>query len=279
MIAKNGNVEVYYEVLGTKTPPILLIEGIGYSSWMWFRQRQDMAPRRQIVAFDNRGVGRSSSPPGAYAMKDFVDDMQAVVEAAGIERLYVLGVSMGGMIAQEYYFAHRDRVRGLVLSNTNYGKGSVLPSQEVLKILSTSASGQFDYEGLVNRMKPATSKRFSEGKKQEFDELVKMRLAIGDDAKGYMGQLMGVASFDSHERLAEIKVPTLIITSDEDIVVPPENAAELHRRIPNSRLLVFKGAGHLLCVERYSDYDRQVLAFADEVESGRFSRTEPQQLV
>ena len=279
MIAKNGNVEIYYEVLGTKTPPVLLIEGIGYSSWMWFRQKQDMAPRRQIVAFDNRGVGRSSSPPGAYAMKDFVEDMQEVVEAAGIEKLYVLGVSMGGMIAQEYYFAHRDRVRGLILSNTNYGKGSVLPSQEVLKILSTSASGQFDYEGLVNRMKPAASKRFSEGKKEEFDELVKMRLAIGDDAKGYMGQLMGVASFDSHERLQEIQVPTLIITSDEDIVVPPENAAELHRRIPNSRLLVFRGAGHLLCVERYADYDSQVLAFVDAVESGRFSRTEPQQFV
>ena len=94
-----------------------------------------------------------------------------------------------------------------------------------------------------------------------------------------MGQLMAVASFDSHERLGEISVPTLIMTSEEDIVVPPENAAELHRRIPRSRLVVFREAGHLLCVERYSDFDRQVLAFVDEVESGTFSRTEPQQLV
>jgi len=279
LIVKNGNVEIYYDVLGTKTPPILLVEGIGYSSWMWFRQKLDMAPRRQIVTFDNRGVGRSSSPPGAYAMKDFVDDIQAIVDDAGIDNMYVLGVSMGGMIAQEYYFSHRDRVCGLVLSNTNFGKGSVLPSQEVLKILSTSASGQFDYEGLVNRMKPAASKLFSEGKKEEFDEVVKTRLAIGDDAKGYMGQLYAVAGFDSHERLPTIQVPTLVITSDEDIVVPPENAAELHRSIPKSRLLVFRGAGHLLCLERYSDYDRQVLAFVDEVESGTFKRTEPQQFV
>jgi proline-specific peptidase len=279
LIAKNRDADVFYEVHGTKTPPILLIEGIGYSSWMWFRQKEDMAPRRQIVVFDNRGVGRSSSPPGAYAMKDFVEDIQAVVEQAGIEKMYVLGVSMGGMIAQEYYFSHRERVCGLVLSNTNYGKGSALPSQEVLKILSSSASGQFDYEGLVNRMKPAASKRFSEGRKEEFDQLVKTRLSIGDDAKGYMGQLMAVAGFDSHERLSGIQVPTLIITSEEDVVVPPENAAELHRRIPQSKLLVFREAGHLLCVERYADFDRQVLAFVDEVESGTFARVEPQQLV
>ena len=279
MIAKNGNVEVYYEVLGMKTPPILLIEGIGYSSWMWFRQKEDLAPKRQMVIFDNRGVGKTSSPPGAYSMKDFVEDIEAVVNAAGIEKMYVLGVSMGGMIAQEYYFSHREKVCGLILSNTNFGKGSVLPSQEVLKILSSSASGQFNYEGLVNRMKPAASKKFSEGRREEFDELVNRRLAIGDDAKGYMGQLMAVASFDSHERLSDIQVPTLIITSEEDIVVPPENAAELHRRVPNSRLLFFGGAGHLLCVERYADYDRQLLAFVDEVEAGRFSRTEPQQFV
>ena len=126
--------ELWYEVLGTKTPPILLIEGIGYSSWMWLRQRQELPRLRQFVIFDNRGVGRSSSPAGAYTMKDFADDIQAIVEQAGIDTLYVLGVSMGGMIAQEFYFAHRDKVRGLILSNTNHGKGSVLPSQEVLKI-------------------------------------------------------------------------------------------------------------------------------------------------
>ncbi|HYB75678.1 MAG TPA: alpha/beta fold hydrolase, partial [Nitrososphaerales archaeon] len=86
---------------------------------------------------------------------------------------------------------------------------------------------------------------------------------------------MAVASFDSHERLGEISVPTLIMTSEEDIVVPPESAAELYRRIPGSRLVVFREAGHLLCVERYSDFDRRVLAFVEEVESGTFSRSKP----
>jgi pimeloyl-ACP methyl ester carboxylesterase len=279
LIAKNKDVEIYYEILGTKTPPILMIEGIGYSSWMWFKQKMDLAPKRQMVTFDNRGVGKSSSPAGAYTMKDMAEDMHAVVENAGIEKMYVLGVSMGGMIAQEYYFSHGERVSGLILSNTNYGKGSVLPSQEVLKILSTSSSGQFNYEGLVGRMKPATSKHFSEEKKEEFDELVYARLANGDDARGYMGQLYAVAGFDSHERLAQIQAPTLIITADEDIVVPPENATELHRRIPRSKLLVFKGAGHLLCFERFSDYDRRVLAFVDEIESGTFTRVEDTELV
>jgi len=279
LIAGNKDVQIYYEILGTKTPPILMIEGIGYSNWMWFKQRLDLAPKRQMVTFDNRGVGKSSSPAGAYTMKDMVEDMQAVVEDAGIEKMYVLGISMGGMIAQEYYFSHRERVSGLILSNTNYGKGSVLPSQEVLKILSSSSSGQFNYDGLVERMKPATSRHFSEEKKGEFDELVKIRLANGDDAKGYMGQLYAVSGFDSRGRLPQIQAPTLIITADEDIVVPPENATELHRRIPRSKLLVFKGAGHLLCIERFSDYDRRMLAFVEEIESGAFARVEDPEFV
>jgi len=279
MIAKNGDVELWYEVLGTRTPPILLIEGIGYSSWMWLRQRQDLPSKRQIVIFDNRGVGKSSSPAGAYSMKDFVEDIQAIVDQARIDTMFVLGVSMGGMIAQEYYFAHRERVRGLILSNTNYGKGSVLPSQEVLKILSTSSSSQFNYEGLVERMKPAASKRFFEENRDEFEELVRTRLATGDDAKGYMGQLYATAGFGSVDRLAEMDVPTLVITSDGDMVVPPANAEELHRRIPRSKLLLFKGAGHLLCVERHSDFDEQLLAFVDEVESGKFERRDQPELV
>jgi 3-oxoadipate enol-lactonase len=246
---------------------------------MWYGQRRDLPPRRQIVLFDNRGVGKSSSPPGAYSMHDFVEDIEKVVQDAGIGRLYVFGVSMGGMIAQEYYFAHSERVCGLILSNTNYGKGSTLPSQEVLKILATSSSGQFNYEGLVDRMKPAVSAGFFKDKKDEFDDIVRMRLAVGDDAKGYMGQLYAVASFDSHERLSGIDVPTLIMTSEGDIVVPPENATELHRCIPRSRLLVFKRAGHLLCVERSEDYDRKLLEFVDDVESGKFARTEAPEFV
>jgi len=279
LIAKNGDVEIYYEVLGTKEPPILLIEGIGYSSWMWHRQKQDLAPRRQIILFDNRGVGKSSSPPGGYSMHDFVEDIERVVEEARVGRFYLLGVSMGGMIAQEYFFSHGQKVCGLILSNTNYGKGSTLPGQDVLQILAQSSSGQFNFDGLVARMKPAVSAGFFMDHREEFDDIVRMRLAVGDDAKGYMGQLQGVAGFDSHDRLARINVPTLVVTSGEDIVVPPPNATELHRCIPKSRLLVFKGAGHLLCVERSGDFDREVLSFVDEVESGTFERTEAPEFV
>ena len=274
MIAKNGSIEIFYEVLGTREPPVLLIEGIGYSSWMWAKQVLDLPRKRQMVVFDNRGVGRSSSPAGAYSMKDMAEDVQAVVEAAKIEKCYVLGVSMGGMIAQEYYFSHRDRVAGLVLSNTNYGAGSTLPSKEVLAILSSTASTAFNFEGLTQRMRPALSKRFVERHASNFEDLVNLRLNVGDDAKGYMGQLYAVAGFASHERLSDIHVPTLVITAEEDAIVPPANSYELHARIPSSRLLVFKDAGHLLCVERSDDFDREVMRFVDEAEAGSFSRAE-----
>ena len=239
---------------------------------MWYRQIEELPKQLKLVVFDNRGVGRSSSPPGAYSMNDFVEDIQSIVRDAGLQNLYVLGVSMGGMIAQEYYLTHKENVKGLILSNTNYGKGSVLPSAQVLKTLSEGASAAFTFEGISERMKGAFSERFTKEERDEFDQLVRKRLAIGDDAKGYMGQLYAVVAFDSYKRLGEISAPTLVITGEKDIVVPPENAFELHKMIPNSRLVVFKGAGHALCIERFRDFDQRVLSFIEEVESGRFHR-------
>lgn len=279
MIAKSGDAEIWYDVLGSRRPSILAIEGIGYSSWMWTKQVQDLPRTRQFVIFDNRGVGRSSSPQGPYSMKQLADDVQAVADAARLERFYILGVSMGGMVAQEYYFSHPERVAGLILSNTNYGKGSTLPGQEVLRILSSTASSAFNFEGLGERMRPAVSKRFIAERREEFDEVVRTRLAIGDDAKGYLGQLYAVAGFDSHGRLPGIRVPTLLTTAEEDLVVPPENSYEMHRRVPASRLVVLRDAGHLSLIERSDAFDRQLLRFIDEVESGTFQRAESPELV
>jgi pimeloyl-ACP methyl ester carboxylesterase len=273
MIVRNGDVEIYYEVLGSG-PALLAIEGIGYSMWMWDRQVEELPKRLKLVVFDNRGVGKSSSPPGAYSMSDFVEDIECIVSEASLQSFYVLGVSMGGMIAQEYYFSHREKVKGLILSNTNYGKGSVLPSSEVLKVLAGSAATGFTFEGLSERMKWAFSERFLKENRNQFDQLVRKRLTIGDDAKGYMGQLYAGASFDSHERLGGISVPTLVITGDKDIVVPPENASELHRMIPNSRLLVLRDAGHALCIERSRDFNRLVMSFIEDAESGKFHRVD-----
>jgi len=278
-IAKNGSVEVYYEIFGSGPATLLLIEGIGYSRWMWDGQIEELPQQLKLVVFDNRGVGKSSSPPGPYSMNDFAEDIQSIVREAGLQNLYVLGVSMGGMIAQEYYFAHRENVKGLILSNTNYGKGSVLPSAQVLKTLSEGASAGFTFEGISERMRGAFSERFTTEDKDKFDQLVRRRLAIGDDAKGYMGQLYAVAAFDSYKRLGEIGVPTLVITGDKDIVVPPENAFELHKMIPSSRLVVFKDAGHALCIERSRDFNRRVVSFIEEVESGRFHRIDSPEML
>jgi pimeloyl-ACP methyl ester carboxylesterase len=273
-IARNGSVEVYYEIFGSGRATLLLIEGVGYSSWMWDRQIEELPQQLKLVVFDNRGVGKSSSPPAPYSPNDFVEDTQSVVRNAGLQNFYMLGLSMGGNIAQEYYFQHRENVKGLILSNTNYGKGSALPSAQVLKILSEGASYGLTFEGISERMKWAFSERFFKEEKNEYDQIVRRRLALGDDAKGYMGQAYAAAAFDSHERLGEIRVPTLVITSDKDIVVPPENAFELHRMIQNSRLVVFKGAGHAVCIERFRDFNRRVVSFIDEVESGRFHRVD-----
>ena len=119
MIAHADEADLYYEVSGAGSPTLVLVNGVGDPLEGWASQTADfLAAGLRVVSFDNRGVGRSSQPPGPYTSAQMAADLHAVVRAAGLDGFHLAGVSMGGVIAQEYALAHPANLRSLVLANT-----------------------------------------------------------------------------------------------------------------------------------------------------------------
>ena len=121
----NG-VKLYYEIHGTGEP-LLLIEGLGYASWSWFRQIEVLSDSYGVVCFDNRGVGKSDKPDIPYSIELMADDVARLLESLSIEKAHILGVSMGGYIAQKLAINYPQKVKSLVLGCTSFGGSQSIP--------------------------------------------------------------------------------------------------------------------------------------------------------
>lgn len=267
MKAQINGANIYYEVSGTGSP-LVLIEGLGYSSWMWFKQRA-LSQKHTLVIYDNRGVGGSDRLSAPYTMDAFAQDLYGLLKHLGIARTHLLGVSMGGMIALNFTLKHPEMVGGLVLVSTSHGKRSVPADREVLEVMFEPLRGD-PKEALRRKMGLAFSPKYPATHPEEFERILDMRLGALEDQASLPYQAAAVVAFDVLDRLGEIVCPTLIITGDVDRVVPMENSLTMFGRIPSSELHVFRGAGHLVHIECGEEFNSTVLDFLDRVERGLF---------
>src|ERR1700730_6746 len=159
----NQGAKIYWDEQG-EGEPVLLIMGLGYPSAMWYRTRPHLAARYRTIALDNRGVGRSAMPPGPYPIALMASDAAAVLDASGFESAHVYGVSMGGMIAQEFALRYPKRVRSLILGCTAAGgPHAVRAEPEVAQLLmsrsdlspeeSAEATVPFIYDSSTSRQR------------------------------------------------------------------------------------------------------------------------------
>ncbi|MFP3236436.1 MAG: alpha/beta fold hydrolase [Vulcanisaeta sp.] len=268
-VRTRDGVSIYYEADGSGEP-LVLIEGLGYANWMWVKQKP-LSKYVKLIIYDNRGVGYSSKPDRPYTMDNFADDLEDLLNYLSIDKAFLWGVSMGGMIAMYFTYKNPDRVRGLILGETNFGIKSVPPSKEALEILmQPPKSGLDKREMLIERMRVAFSREYFNKHKDEIEYLVNLRIRFEEDPKAYNNQLAAVLSFDFKDKLPSIRVPTLIVTGDEDYIVNPQNSYIMNQSIPNSKLIILRGAGHLAIIERAEDYNKVVLNFINEVVNGLF---------
>src|SRR6516164_521736 len=136
---ENQGTKIYWDEEG-KGDPLLLIMGLGYPSIAWYRTRPVLAEEFRTIAFDNRGVGRSEMPPGPYPIPLMASDAAAVLDAAGVDSAHIFGISMGGMIAQEFALLYPKRVRSLILGCTAAGGPTAVRAEpETTQILKTRA--------------------------------------------------------------------------------------------------------------------------------------------
>lgn len=253
---------MHYEVSGSGDP-LLLVNGLGSDLTEWLCQVPAFSARYRVIAFDNRGAGKSEVPPGPYTTAQMADDAAALLDGLGIARAHLLGVSLGGMIAQQIALGHPGKVDRLVLACTAPGGAlSVRPSPEALAAFARDPSA--DLEAQIRRTIPYLyTERYCREKPEEIEAFVRRRLASPADAAGAAAQLAAAVNHDAGDRLEEIAAPTLVITGTADLLVPPENSRRIAGRIPGARLLFLPGAPHRLFAERAKSFNREVLSFLD----------------
>ena len=264
----HGGVRIWWEEHGAGDP-LLLIMGLGATLEWWNRLQPSLTPRYRTILFDNRGVGRSDVPPGPYSIPVMADDALAVVDAAGVTAAHVVGLSMGGYIAQELALRHPGRVRSLVLGCTSCGgREAVRAAPEVAAALS--ARVKVPLADAMWGMVPYTFDASTPRQAVAEDLAMRLRAAVSDD--GYFAQLQAIRAWPgSHDRLSAIAAPTLVIHGETDQLVPPENSRILARAIPNVRLVMLPHASHIFLTDQLEPARDAILAFlSGPAEAGHY---------
>ena len=251
---------MHYEIHGDGFP-LLLINGLGSDRREWLFQIPAFAARFRVVAFDNRGAGDSAVPPGPYTIPGMADDAAALLAALGVGRAHVLGVSLGGMIAQELVLRHPALVERLVLAcTTPGGKAAVRPSDEALAAFMRSPEAG-PGEDLRRTIPFLYTDRFVREHPGEIHAFIARRLAHPTSLEGHASQLAAAIGHAAGDRLAAVRAPTLVIAGSEDRLVPPANSETIAALIPGAKLVLLPGAPHRLFAECAEAFNREVLAF------------------
>lgn len=246
--ALNGDVRLAYELRGSGEP-LLMVHGLGYDRHGWGPLPDLLAEDFTVVLFDNRGVGASDAPEGPYSVTQFVEDAAAVLDAAGLERTNLFGVSLGGFIAQEFALAHPERLVKLVLASTSPGgtRAHTMPQRGL------EAFGRYPTmernEGLRLMVETALGDRAVRDRPELVEEVFAYRQSNAPTLASWQAQAYAGATFDAFDRIENITTPTLVIHGTGDIVVDPRNADLLAERIPGARVELFPDRGHLLVWE------------------------------
>jgi len=272
---QTASVQIYYEVHGTG-PNLLFVSGLGGGTWSWYGQVPFFRDRYRTIVFDNRGAGRSSMPPGPYSMEDLAADTLALLDHLGVDRCFMVGLSMGGMIAQETALAAPHRFAAMVLGCTHCGGArKIPPSQDVIARFVDNAG--LSLEEIVTKNLPFFFSRDAFVHKREAVEEYK-RVQIGvplQPEHAFSAQLAAIQSFDAADRLQTLTVPTLVITGTEDVLVPPANAHILAELLPDAALVELEGAGHAIHAECRETLNELIHEFFSESDLSRASKKAP----
>jgi 3-oxoadipate enol-lactonase len=253
---ENQGAKIHWDEQG-QGAPVLLIMGLGYSSVMWYRNRPVLAQHFRTIAFDNRGVGRSDVPPGPYSIATMASDAAAALDAAGIAWAHVFGVSMGGMIAQEFALQYPARTRSLILGCTSPGgPSSIRAASDVIDVLlMRGMTPEQAREAILPYIYDAATPR------EKIEEDINLRQPWLPSPEGYIAQLQGILAWEAYSRIAQIAAPTLVIHGESDALVPPGNGELIARRIPGAKLVLLQHASHLFLTDQTRTANQEILEF------------------
>jgi len=249
------DIEINYIKEG-KGEPLVFIQGTNTKLEAWHYQIDFFKDKMIVIAFDNRGAGKSSRPDYPYTMDMYVEDTKNLLDHLNIQKeIHLCGFSMGGMIAQEFVLKYSNRVKTLILLATTehiepikidqtfqfYNKFENMNFEEKLQVIIPLL-----YTNAFKRKLKKDEKLYRYLKK-DMNPIVH-----SDDIpqlKDYINQYKALVNFDTRDLLNKIKQPTLIAVGSKDANSPPEKSKALHEKVPNSRLEIFENLKHGFIIE------------------------------
>jgi Predicted hydrolases or acyltransferases (alpha/beta hydrolase superfamily) len=264
-ITKAGDINLDYYVEGSG-PPLLMIMGFAGSASSWGDPfLEALRPHFTCIRFSNRGTGLSDKPLTQFTIRTMADDAANLLSALDIQRPHVFGISMGGMIAQELVLSYPQRANGLVLGcTTSGGSHSVQAAPEILAKMAPTP-GLSPEEIVRNFWTAVCSPGFIERGAAFLDGMVATALAQPTPMETLGLQMMAITSFDSYDRLPQIKAKTLVIHGGVDMLVPPQNGKTLSEHIPGAELRTLAGAAHMFFWEEPQKSATMVTEFLSRV--------------
>jgi pimeloyl-ACP methyl ester carboxylesterase len=257
-----AGLRIAYERAGVGPPVVLLHGFVGDARGTWRHQIDMLCHEFTVVAWDAPGAGRSSDPPESFRMSDYADCLAHFVDALGLDKPHVAGLSFGGALALELFRRYPALPRSLVLAGAYAGWAGSLPDEEVQARLRRSlevselAPNQFA-EAMLASMFSSTAPP---------DAVAAFAASVrAFHPAGFRAMTRSLAEADLRDVLARVDVPTLLLFGDHDVRAPLQVGEDLQAAIRASRLVVLPGAGHVSCVEAAERFTAEVRAFLRSV--------------
>ena len=255
-----GDIELYYELLDFTEQwragfaPVVLVHGLGGDHHMWLYQVPELCRRFPTITLDLRGHGESTQPKNDFSMADLALDIVRLLRTLGVERAHLVGLSLGGMVAQQFALDYPSATASLVLADTLCGVPPEYADvmRAAVQFIEQNSMAEIAKARITNAFSdaidPATRSYF-------IDQVAR------NDKTAYVRAARAAFGFAAGARLAEITVPTLVIVGELDRVTPPPLSEDLARRLRGARLVRIAGAGHISNIERPVEFNRAVLEF------------------
>jgi len=257
---KVNDIEIFYEIHGDGNP-VVLIMGLRRNTEWWYCQIPTLSKHFKVLAFDNRGAGRTEKPKLDYSIRLFADDTAGLIESLGMKKAHILGLSMGGYIAQELAINYPHIVKSLILACTGPGgERAVLMSSERLKKF-TANDGLPPEQILRKDMDIYFSDKFITEHPEKISEFIEISLRYYQPPDAFERQFAACLKHDTFKHLKHITMPTLIMSGDDDPLVPPENSQILKELIPHAELILFPGKRHCFFIEEPEKFNQTVTSF------------------
>ncbi|MBK5307430.1 MAG: alpha/beta fold hydrolase [Frankiaceae bacterium] len=261
-VAREDGARIAWESDGADdAPAVLLIMGLAYPAAMWFRLVPALAERFRVIRIDNRGAGLTGDVPGApYTVETMAADCLAVLDEAGAAAAHVIGISMGGLMAQELAVAAPERVRSLCLMATHPGIAHAVIDPDTLALVTTGRAQMTPQEAaeasIPFNYAPATPR-------ERIEEDWAVRFPLACSPEGYLAQVQGTFPWTRYDDLPGITTPTLVVHAELDRLVLPDNGRILAERIPGAELVTVPDANHVMMTDEPEQVTKILLGWLD----------------